>query len=123
VIEFDEKIVGVWFLATIPDHQDWLAAIRELEPDAKYEMTYRFRYYTDGPDPFNDDKKNWYKGTLSGTRNYVILSFRSVAETMKSLSPAPLYEVMNNGDYEDFMRRFNQMPFVFARMMGKDKPE
>ena len=83
MIEFDEKIVGVWYLVTT-EAQDWLAAIRELEPDAKYELTYRFRYYKDHKIFDSDDTKNWYHGTLSGSRNYVVLNMRRIARELES---------------------------------------
>ena len=121
MIEFDEKIVGVWFLTTIPDKQDWLAAIRELKPDAEYELTYRFRYYEDKKVWDSKDKKNWYKGTLTGTKNYVVMTFRQVAKGLAEHSPAPLYEVMNDRGYDDFIRRFQDQPFVTSKMLSKEE--
>lgn len=123
MIRFDEKIVGVWFTSTIPAKQDWLAAIREIEPDVKYELTYRFRYYED--DKFFDskDKKNWYQGTISGTRNYVVLTFRQVAKALADKAEGSSYEVMNDKGYDDFMRRFNDQPFVVAKMLSKEEAD
>jgi hypothetical protein len=123
MIEFDEKIVGVWYLVTIPNKTDWMAAIREIKPDEKYELIYRFRYYNEEGDlgPFNDDKKNWFKGLISGTKNYVVFSLRAVAQNLSSACEhGPVYEVLNDGDLEDFIRRFQNQPFVFVRAMGKE---
>jgi hypothetical protein len=118
VITFDEKIVGVWFVATLPT-QDWLAALRELEPDAKYELTYRFRYYKDDKPWDSEDKKNWYRGEVTGTRAYVIASIRAVVDTM--VATGPKYEVMNDRGYAQFQRDFQDQPFVFAKMLSKEE--
>lgn len=118
MIEFDDKVVALWFLSTIENHQDWLAVVREIEPDVKYELVYRFRYY-DGDqskNPFDDgDKKNWYKGTLDGTRAYVLASLCMVAKELEDKADGTLYEMVNDKGIEDFGRRFRDMPFTWAR--------
>jgi hypothetical protein len=119
VIRFDEKIVALWFVATIPDEQDWMAAIRELVPDEKYELVYRFRYYKDDKAFDSEDKRSWYRAELTGTRNYVLLTFRNLAERLHLASSGPLYEVLNDKGMDDFLRRFQDMPFVHARMLSK----
>jgi hypothetical protein len=124
VIVMDEKIVGVWYVVTILDYQDWLAALREIEPDAKYELTYRFRYYTgdQSKNPFDDgDKKNWYSGEVTGTRAYCIAALRKVAGILHSTSMAgqPLYETLNDRGIEQFMRDFQDLPFVYGRWEKK----
>jgi hypothetical protein len=121
-ILFDEKIVGVWFLSTISDHQDWMAAVREIEPDKKYELTYRFRYYTGDQtkNPFDDgDRKSWYKGQVSGTRAYVVASIRMVAKELERRADGDLFELMNDGDLQKMMRKFADMPFVYAKAKGE----
>jgi hypothetical protein len=117
LITFDEKIVAVWFVLTIPDRQDWLAAVREIEPDAKYELTYRLRYYKDDKAFDSNDKKNWYGGTVTGTRNYIILSMRKVADMLASVSKAKVYEVVNDKGLDQFLRDFQDQPYAFARMV------
>jgi hypothetical protein len=122
MIVMDEKIVGVWFVVTILDCQDWLAAISEIEPDVKYKMTYRFRYYKDDLQPFESkDRKSWYEGEITGTRTYCILSVRKVAEMLHGASKAgePLYEVLNNNGIDQFTRDFQDLPFVFGRFENK----
>ena len=121
MIQFDDKIVGAWFISTIPDRQDWLAAIREIEPDAKYELTYRFRYYEDDKFWDSKDKKNWYKGTLSGTRTYVVAIFRLVVKNLAERATGPSYEVMNDKGYPDFIKRFQDQPFVTGRWLSKEE--
>ncbi len=121
MIVFDEKIVAVWFVTTITNKQDWMAAVRELEPDQKYELVYRFRYYVDDKQWDSEDKKNWYRGELTGTRNYMLLSLRSVVDHMLLGADGPVWELVNDKGLADFMRRFQDLPFVFARMQGKEK--
>lgn len=116
MIEFDEKIVAIWYVSTIPDKQDWMAALREVEPDQKYHLKYRFRYYRDDKIFDSDDKRNWYEGICTGTKNYCILSLRSVAaELARKANNAKVYETLNEGDYSDFIKRFEAQPFVFMR--------
>jgi hypothetical protein len=118
MIEMDEKLVGIWFLATIPNSQDWMAGVRELEPDQKYKLTYRFRYYKDDKAFDSEDKRNWYEGTVTGTRAYVIASLRSVAKKLAEMSTEPLYEVLNEHGLDQFMRDFQDQPFVYMKIMG-----
>jgi hypothetical protein len=115
-IVIDEKLVGVWFLATIIGHQDWLAAVSVIEPDVKYKLTYRFRYYKDDKAYDSEDKKNWYEGEVTGTRAYVVASIRSVARELERRADGKLYEIMNeSGDMQEFMRKFADMPFAYVR--------
>ncbi len=119
MIVLDEKIVALWYLSTILNGQDWLAAVRELVPDEKYELTYRFRYYNgdQSKNPFEDgDKKNWYRGELSGTRAYVLSCIRVMAKEMeKWASGGPLYELVNDKGLDDLTRRLSDMPFTYMR--------
>jgi hypothetical protein len=116
VITFDEKIVALWFLQTMPT-QDWLAAVREIKPDEEYELCYRFRYIKDDKIFDSEDRKSWYRGSVTGTRNYVLLSIRNVAKTLESVASGELYEVINTDGIQDFMRRFQDLPFVWARQL------
>jgi hypothetical protein len=119
-IEFDEKIVAIWYVSTVPDKQDWMAALREVEPDQKYLLKYRFRYYKDDKVFDSDDKRNWYEGFCTGTKNYCVLSIRAVAAQLaKTANNARVYETLNEGDYNDFMKRFEAQPFVFMRRETK----
>lgn len=124
MIEMDEKIVGIWFLATIPGSQDWMAGLSEIEPDAKYKLTYRFRYYgDDGKNPFEGgDRRSWYDGTMTGTRAYCIAAIRQTGGMLASVAHEKLYEVMNNGDLGDFMRRFQDQPWAFMRVASGSPP-
>lgn len=120
MITLDEKIVGIWFMNPMPG-QDWMAAVNEIEPEAKYKLTYRFRYYKDDKAFDSEDKKNWYEGEVTGTRSYVIAAMRHVAQTLaeKSGEAGPVYEVLNDGDVQKFRRTLGDMPFVFMRAEGK----
>jgi hypothetical protein len=100
-IEIDEKIVAIWYLRTLPD-QDWMAGLRELEPNQKYSFTYRFRYYKDDKAFDSKDVKNWYEGTVNSTRNEAIEAFRFLGKTMEVMATDKLYEFINDGDLENF---------------------
>lgn len=119
MITVDEKIVGIWYVQTL-DTQDWMAALREVEPDQKYELIYRFRYYSaESENPFDGkDKKNWYEGTVSGTRHYCIGALRSVAEALVATGAVgQLYEVLNDDrDLKAFLKKYQDLPFVHMRM-------
>jgi sigma54-dependent transcription regulator len=114
MIELDETVAGIWILQITPT-QDWLAAIREIEPNQKYELTYRFRYYNDDKVFDSDDEKNWYRGTLTGTRAYVLGTFREVAKNMESIAVGNLCELLNDKGIEDLKRRLFDAPGIYAR--------
>lgn len=115
-IIFDEKIVALWYVALTPK-QDWMAAVRELVPDEKYELKYRFRYHVDDLIFDSEDRRNWYEGTLTGTRSFVIIGMKTVAAALQTKSGGKLFEYMNDKGMEDFMRRFQDAPFVHMRQV------
>ena len=114
MITIDEKTVGIWNLQTT-ESQDWLCSIRELVADEKYELMYRFRYGKDDKIFDSEDKKNWYRGEVSGTRNYVLGSIRAVAQTLAGVAVGSLCEVMNNGDVKEFLEKIAEMPGMYVR--------
>lgn len=111
----NEKTVGVWFMP-ITETQDWMATVREVEPDARYELVYRFRYYKDDKAFDSQDEKNWYKATATGTRAYVLAGIRMAASMMAEHAIGKLYEIIND-------RKFMDAPFVFARQVSKEECE
>lgn len=119
MIEMDEKLIGIWYLYL--GGMDWMAGVREIVPEEKYELTYRFRHYTgdQSKSPFEDgDKKNWFRGHVTGTRAYVIAILRGVAKDMYIRSSAEdnFYELLNDKGVKDLMRRFQDLPFVYAQV-------
>jgi hypothetical protein len=115
-IVLDEKLVGIWFLG-LSDKSDWMAGLTEVTPDEKYELKYRFRYHEDDKIFDSADRKNWYEGIVTGTRNYCILSMRSIGKRLEEKAQGQLYELLNDtGDPNDFRREYMKLPFVFARM-------
>jgi hypothetical protein len=118
-IIFDEKIVGLWnFPITIPIVGDYLAGIRELVSDEKYELTFRLRYFKDDKVFESKDEKHWYQGTLSGTRNFVVGSFREAVKMLAAMQQAEeqITEVLNEKrDLRDFMKRVERLPFMYLR--------
>jgi hypothetical protein len=119
MMNLDEKVVGVWAVETISGYQDWMAMIREIEPDVKYELKYRFRYHKDDKVFDSEDTVSGYQGELSGTRSYVIALFRCIAKSMEAKADGDLYELMNEGDYKAFVRKFMELPFVYVRAKEK----
>jgi hypothetical protein len=127
MIELDDKIVGLWFLYTT-EKQDWMLGVRELEPDQKYELIYRFRNYKDDKYFDSEDEKNWYGGTTTSTRNYMILSARSMGEQLLAAGAiGSLYEFLNDKGLKAFLEELANAPFAFMRQVpaeevyGKDK--
>jgi hypothetical protein len=55
-IVLDETIRGCWFLSG--DNMDFMAGMNR-EPDGRFHIQYRFRYYANTGDD-NDDRKSWY---------------------------------------------------------------
>ena len=117
MITIDEKTLGLWNVK-LTDKSDWLAAVRELVPDEKYQLDYRFRYYVDdGIFENSKDRKSWYKGELSGTRHYVLESIRAVARRMASMagSGSEVHEFLNDGDMKAFIEKIANGPSMFMR--------
>jgi hypothetical protein len=116
MIILDDKLVGIWY-SMLTDTQDWLCAIREIEPDSKYEITYRFRYYSDNKIFDSKDRKNWYQGITTQTRAYTIDFMRGLAQTVHAASKieTPMYELLNDSGFEEFERKFKDAPFVHMR--------
>jgi hypothetical protein len=100
-----------------------MGAIRELIPNEKYLLTYRFRYYKDDKVFDSEDTKNWYEGTVSGTRNYVVQSFRQVANKLAAKAIEPLYELMNDGDLGAFVKKIDDARFMFRRRVSQEEWE
>ena len=115
MIIMDEKLVGLWYMQTT-EEQDWLLGIREVEPDKKYEVVYRFRYYEDESVFNSDDRKSWYEGTVSDTRKNVIIKIREMAKIMNSAAVGKLYEYINDKGIDDFTERFKKAPFVHFKV-------
>lgn len=120
-MEFDGKTVGLWFLP-IAETQDWMCMAREIEPDLKYEIVYRFRYYKDDKAFDSKDEKSWYRATVAGTRAFVIASLRTVARLLFEAGALHQpFEILNEGDFKQFTKKILDGPFIFARMETKPK--
>lgn len=123
MIKLDEKTVGIWYMQTTPT-SDWLCSIREIEPDAKYELDYRFRYYEDDKAFDSKDRKSWYKAEVTATRHFAIVSIRTVANEMhKAGATGEVYELINEGDFDAFSKKFLDAPFAYARAATKEEAE
>lgn len=113
-IELDDKIVGIWFVGM--DKSDFLAAVREIIPEEKYELKYRFRYYEDDKAFDSADRKHWYQGTVSATRNYAVLSIRKMVNMFTESVGGEMYELLNDKGFDVFVREFKDLPFHYVRL-------
>lgn len=124
MITITDKTVGLWYLDTNPGKQDWLATLVEVEPESKYEIVYRFRYYEDGRVFDSKDKKSWYKAEAIGTKAYCTAAVRSIAQKLSDSanSGGKLIELLNDtGNTEDLCRRVLNQPFAYARMASEEE--
>jgi hypothetical protein len=112
----DEKIVGIWYVR-LTETSEWMAALRELVADEKYELVGRFRYYKDDQVFDSKDEKSWFRGTATGTRNYCILGLRETAKSLEALSGRESYEIVNDHGLEEFQKEFMKAPFVYVRQV------
>jgi hypothetical protein len=119
-MRLDEKTVGVWVLQTTPT-QDYMAMLREIVPEEKYELEYRFRYYTDEKIFDSDDKKSWWRGTVSGTRNDVLLGVREVLKQMERFAVGPTHELLNDGDLRAFAEKLGDLPGLHLRQLSGEE--
>jgi hypothetical protein len=132
MITITEKTIGIWFLQCTKT-QDWNAALEwDSEEAMKAEVgdmkfTYRFRYYAPidrhSDDPNNvfsgKDKKNWYSGVFTGkSKEAVIIQIREMANQLitKLHAVGELYEILNEGDVDNFMKKFMQQPWAHGRV-------
>lgn len=116
MIEITDKTVGLWFIEW--EGVDWLAHLKEVLPEKKYELTHRFRYHKDDKVFDSEDEKRWYQGTLTGTRPFVLLNLRELAKKIKDeIHGVQVYEyLMDDKGVDDLMRRFTGAPFAYAKM-------
>jgi hypothetical protein len=125
-IKMDEKIVGVWFLGG--DEQDWMGGLRD-EGD-HYSFTYRFRYYA--PDcankttPFDGaDRKSWYAAKINKSvpHEKLIGVPRLLLEELvkQGFGDKQRGEVLNEGDFDDFLTRFSQQPWAHMKKVTAEE--
>lgn len=132
MIELNPSVVAIWFLGGGAP-RDWMACLSRL-PDDRLKLTYRIRYY-DSQDPGNDafsgkDKKKWSgwvtkTPVLASEFEEHITNVRAAAVSLADAGFQPpgykLYEVVNNGDFEAFVKKFLEMPFIHARTPTGDE--
>lgn len=135
-----EKTVGIWFVS-LTDTSDWVASVTEDadEPGA-FIGEMRFRYYAvtmphtasraqQREDAFSGkDRKKFYDFRVKPgamTRDEVAAKMREMAnELVKAGACGPVYEVLNNtDDYEDFLCRFSEQPWVHAKKATDEEVE
>lgn len=121
-MDLSENTVGVWFIA-LTSEQDFLLTITDL-CDGKFDITYRFRYYN-GPDAWdNADVKHWYTMIAPDTREGVIGVVKAMVSALAAKAKTEIvYEIINNGDFDNFMERFMAAPFVHTREASAEEIE
>lgn len=71
-MEINEKdyLLGIWFVGW--GTGDWMAAIKRGD-GPEFQLQYRFRYYEDQKAFDSDDRKSWYRGTLTDTNEDIVI--------------------------------------------------
>lgn len=123
MIAITDKTVGIWYLDTIPNKQDWMAGLTEIEPESKYQIDYRFRYYEDDKAFDSKGRKSWYKVVVPSTRAFAIAVLRELAKHLAEAADAggELIEILNEGDIEAFTKKITDSPFAYSRMATKEE--
>ena len=88
-------VAKIWFIAW--DGSDWMATLYKEVLDAKWTLSYRFRYYKPDPlqDPFtDDDEKSGYTATMTGTEAEMIAACDDIARMMVDARGGVLDEVV-----------------------------
>jgi hypothetical protein len=120
MIELTEKAVGIWYVQVTP-MQDWMAALVEIEP-GKYDLKYRHRYYAEENNSAWDgqDRKSWYTGTVTASREAAIAGLREVGQKLAALAKqdgndTSFDEILNEGDYDAFLQKVMDAPWAHSK--------
>ena len=116
MIELNEDIVGIWYLVTIQNVQDYMMVVSACE-DGRYHIQYRFRYYLDDK-VFREssDMKSWYSFYATKSKDEVIaLADKAIALQRSIGAEGQIYRIINDRGFDDFMERFMNAPFVHKR--------
>ena len=116
-IRMDDSIRAVYYAVLAVDSVDWLLGINEEEDH--YLIQYRFRYYN-SDDPWDtEDKKNWYSGTVSKTKQSLgelIKNTNKGFEAIESIAEGDCYKLIRGeGTQKQFFAEFEKLPFVHKR--------
>jgi len=112
MIEVDENIIGIWFIA-LDNESDWLASMSKVKDGIK--VNYRFRYYnSEDPHPFSGkDKKNFYSFVAPDDKKKAIKVMRAMAHALNEkggLEKEP-HEIINTGDLDEFIEELVKKDF------------
>ena len=121
--------VGLWFLS-LSDKSDWLCHLGYEEREGKRVliMKYRFRHYEGKQvgNPFEDeDRKSWYQAVIKEevSEEKMIATIRGLGKLMAKSCGNELYEIMVDGDFNGFMKKFMDAPFAFSKQLSKEEYE
>ena len=122
-IQITEQTIAIWF-APVTEESDYMSCLN-LEGE-QLVFHFRFRYYQgDQSKKFeeSEDRKSWYKMEIDhATPEEALRRVRSLqaafVEKMDRDAPElahPLFEVLNDGDFDSFIREFMQQPWTRAK--------
>lgn len=123
-IKMDESIVALWYIS-LDESTDWLCAINRT--GGGWEVNYRFRYYCDDSgDPWAEDKKNWFRITITkehSTEESVIEQLNVMFELLKAKSKGKEAHALfrGTGSFQLFMEEFQALPFVHSKMASEEE--
>ena len=128
MIEFDESIIGIWFMTTDRD-QDFMLGLNSEGDHLR--MRYRFRYYNPESQRSHDgkDKKNWFSAVVTAPRAEAIAKmeaclnqFALAAQRMFESSPKIWSLVRGESEtVGDFIDRFKAAPFANFKEMSQEE--
>lgn len=96
----------------------------DREPENKYTLLYRFRYYKDELAHDSKDVRNWYKVEIASEpdEKVVIEKTRSIFGMLANYAGDRLQECLRgNLDTQSFMEVFEAMPFVHKRQANEQE--
>lgn len=120
MIEFDESILGIWFVQ-LSAESDWMAALHQHESGG-VKLLYRFRYYETRGAWDGLDRKKWYEAKLSER------DARTACAKMNGVATHLAHAADNAACYacvrgerslEEFTDYFLTMPFAHAKFEGE----
>lgn len=128
MIEFDESIVGVWYMTTDRD-QDFMLGLNSEGDHLR--MRYRFRYYSpESSDPHDGkDKKNWFTAVVNSPRVEALAKmeefmnqFAFAAQRMFGSSPQIWSYVRGEAEtLDEFLDRLKAAPFVNFKEVSQEE--
>lgn len=112
-IEIGDNTIAMWCIE-LGNAGNWLAHLARGGPNGKYLLDYRFRYYVDDLVQNSRDRRNWYRGELSGRSDDEMLrKLRRVFDEMRGAMGGRGWELVRGArSVEEFTRALGKMPGI-----------